>query len=115
MTRYVNGVAQPDDPAELADRPVRIAAKAERDAAFVPPLITRYQLLAALRQMNRAAAFGTYVLGLNAANQEWWQTKRSFKRNADQVVALKLAAPAGMSLTDNQIDNVWRLASTFDD
>lgn len=113
--RYVNGIQQPDDPNELADRPVRAAAKAAREAAYVPPLITRYQLLAALRQMNRTVSFTTYVNGLSAANQEWWQTKKSFRRNAPQVVALKLASPAGMGLTDAQIDAVWKLGVSFDD
>lgn len=113
--RMVNGVVMPDDPANTADIPVRQAARQAREAAFVPQVITRYQLLAALRQMNRNAAFAAYVSGLTSQNQEWWQEKKTFRRTAPEVVALKQAAPAGMALTDAQIDAVWKLAITFDD
>lgn len=115
MTRMVNGVEMPDDPANTTNIPVRVAARQAFEAAFVPPLVSRYQILAALRQMNRLTAFRNHVAGLSEADQDWWSTKRTFRRTAPQVVALKLAAPAGMSLTDNQIDNVWRLAATFED
>src|SRR5262249_13903778 len=118
-TVITDGVARQLSPAEdqafSTQLGADVTARDARRAASVPVFIAQFQLRSALQQMNRMAAFTTYVQGLPSAEQQFWQYKKILRRTAPQVVALKEAAPAGMGLTDNQIDAVWRLASTFEE
>lgn len=86
------------------------AALAARLAA-PPRRISQFQFRTTLRNMNRAAAFRTYVLTLNADGQEWWQTAKFIYRNDPEVEA----ARTGMSLSVNQVDNVFRAAGAVED
>lgn len=94
----------------LTERQAILDAKAARDA-LPPPRISQFQFRAALRAMNRAAAFRTYVLTLNANGQEFWATAKFIYRTDPEVAA----AQAAMTLTDTQVDNVFKAAGAIPD
>lgn len=108
MTRIVNGVEQPDDPNEIADKANRAIAGTP-EVRVVPPVITNYQFRKALRDMSAATinAFKTYVVGASEEIQDYWQFSPFIRRDHANVEAVRVA----LNRTQANIDTFFRNAA----
>lgn len=87
------------------DGSVREIIPSDGAPAPVPPSVTRYQFLAAIRAAGRATDFKNYHNGLSEAAKEEWSQARIARDSA-----MVEAARVGMSVTNNAIDTVFRNA-----
>lgn len=78
-------------------------------AAYVPPSITNFQFRKALRNSSKAAAFKTYYSGLTEAEQEEWLFMPLIYRDSAMVAA----AATALSVTNNQLDTLFRNAANL--
>lgn len=80
-------------------------------APKVPPFVTRYQFLAAIRASGRAAALKTHIQGLTEAQQEQWTHRRLIFRNSPIVTA----AASALGVANGAVDNLFIAASQIED
>lgn len=80
-------------------------------AIQVPAAVTRYQFLAAIRAINRAADFKAHILTLPEAQQEAWQNRQRIFRDSAMVEAARTALGA----SNAAVDNLFRAAEGIED
>ncbi len=105
MTRIVNGVEQPDDPANTADIPARQAAAAAR----VPTSIRKWQFKAQLNRMNPVHRTNllAFIATQSVEVQDWWQDEPIIPRDHPNVEAARVA----LGYTNAQVNATFRNAA----
>lgn len=108
MTRLVNGVEQPDDPVEMADRPGRDA----RAALFVPDSVSNWQFRTQLGRMNPQHRLNliAFIRTQGAEVQDWWQFSPRIPRNHPNVETARVA----LGYTNGQVNATFRNAAQIE-
>lgn len=98
---YANWIQSGNSPEEFYEEPL----------PAVPESVTRFQARAALYQAGYLQAIETLMQDQNTPMiyKLAWQDASEFKRNSPTVTAMASA----LNLTDNDVDNLFRLASTI--
>lgn len=86
------------------------AALVRLSLAPVPPSVPKLWLIRALRQLDLKAMFDAWLASQSDEIREDWAACTEIRRNDPLTEAAKQAP---LSLTDEQIDQIWRLANSL--
>ena len=114
---FIPFTASPDDPEErgrllFADAQATAAPYVEPDPqpVPVPESVSRFQARAALLQSGLLATAESAIQDADAMTQMVWADAQEFRRESPTVAAI-----AGvLSLTDSEVDDLFRLAITIE-
>lgn len=107
MQKIVNGklvdMTREEKDALLADQ----KAALDEQAAYVPPRVTPYQARKALSDAGIRQQVEAAVAASPLEVQDAWEYATTVERNSPMIAALA----AGLGLTDNQVDELFRSAA----
>ena len=93
---------------EINDRTV-VTYTYSSEPTITPTVVTPLQLRKALRQLNMKTAIDNYVATIDDEKREAWEYATEINRNDPFI----LEASEALEMSLNDVDNVFRLASTL--